>query len=213
MFASDARGRLVGAAPHLHVIRTPDAVICRCHADLADEVADAVARLAGRPRGRPAQWSQEYAAYVRALSPAGPLKAIRAGPIYGFPKRSAPFDSVTAIDETNADLLLGGLDEWRPDVAAGLPMMAVVVNGRAVSVCASVNASPAAHCAGVETVPEYRGRGLAAMVVAGWARAVQAAGAAPFYGTTFDNVASQGVAKRLGLNLIGGEFSIECERG
>jgi hypothetical protein len=47
--------------------------------------------------------------------------------------------------------------------------------------------------------------------VAAWAKAVNAAGAAPFYSAAFDNETSQGVAKRLGLSLIGSEFSIECE--
>ncbi len=48
--------------------------------------------------------------------------------------------------------------------------------------------------------------------VAGWARAVQASGATPFYGTTFDNIASQRLAARLGLSLVGAGFSLTCER-
>jgi hypothetical protein len=53
--------------------------------------------------------------------------------------------------------------------------------------------------------------GFGARAVLAWARAVRSQGAAPIYGTTFDNIASQGVARRLGLTLIAGEFSIECE--
>jgi hypothetical protein len=64
MFASDARCRLVGHAPSLHLLRTPDILICRCHADLVDEVADALEELAQRPRGRPSAWAREYADYV-----------------------------------------------------------------------------------------------------------------------------------------------------
>jgi hypothetical protein len=213
MFATDGRGRLVGGAPLLHIVRTPDALIVRCRADLPDAIADAIAERAARPRGRPAHWSGEYADYARMLSAAGPLKAIRAGPLFSVPNLRSVGDDAVLIDEANADLLANGLDEWRPDVQAGLPMAAMVVGGRAVSICASVRASKLTHCAGVETVPAYRGRGLAAKAVAGWARAVQAGGAAPFYGTTFDNLASQGVARRLGLTLIGSEFSIECETG
>jgi hypothetical protein len=211
MFGADERGRLVGHAPRLHILRTKDTVICRCHADLPDEVADAIGRLARRLRGRPREWSHEYASYVRLISSTGPLKAIRAGPLYSFPDQSEGSDEAVSIYEGNADLLLHGLDEWRPDVVAGRPMAAMVVDGRAVSICTSVIASEAVHCAGVETLPEFRGRSLATKAVASWARAVQARGAAPFYGTTFDNLASQGVARRLELNLIGAEFSIECE--
>ncbi|MGH6835948.1 MAG: GNAT family N-acetyltransferase [Methylocella sp.] len=212
MFTSDERGRLTGYAPCLHLLRAPKRLICRCHADLADEVADALDGLARRPRGRPGEWAREYADYARVLSSVAPLKALRAGPIYSFPARSESGCAAVSINEDNAELLVGGLEEWRPDVAAGLPMMAMVVNGRAVSVCASVKASTSAHCAGVETLPAYRGRGFAPLAVAAWAQAVWALGAAPFYGTTFDNDASQGVARRLGLSLIGSEFSIECER-
>ncbi len=92
-------------------------------------------------------------------------------------------------------------------------MMAVIIEGRAVSLCTSVNASDAAHCAGVETLPDYRGRGFAARAVASWADAVRIGGAEPFYTTTFDNIASQGVATRLGLHVVASEFSIHCLAG
>ena len=212
MFASDERGRLSGAdAPHLHLLRTPQGLICQCHADLADEVADALYGLAKRPRGRPSEWASECADYAEALSSVAQLKALRAGLLHSFPAQSESNYTAVNISEDNAKLLIGGLEEWRPDIAGGLPMMAMVVNGRAVSICASIKASTAAHCAGVETLPAYRGKGFGSQAVAAWAQAVRALGAAPFYGTTFDNYASQRVARRLDLSLIGAEFSIECE--
>ena len=212
MFATDANGRLVGEVPHLHLLRTPETFIARCHADLSEETAARLADLAKRPRGRPSQWAREYADYVEVLRKVAPVQAIRAGPLYRFPSVIEAVGDAIAIGDDNADLLLGGLDEWRPDVAAGLPMVAVVVDGRAVSICASVNASKTAHCAGVETLAGYRGKGLAAQSVSAWAREVRTVGAEPVYGTTFDNLSSQGVARRLGLDLMASEFSIECRR-
>ncbi len=209
MFGADEKGRLIGHAPRLHILRTRDGVICRCHADLPDGVADEVGRLALAPRGRPRDWSRDHASYVRLVSAGGPLKAVRAGLLYCFPDPIAGGDEAVGIDQANADLLMQGLDEWRPDVGAGRPMAAMVVNGRSVSVCASVIASVTVHCAGVETLPQFRGRGLGRKAVASWARAVQAGGATPVYGTTFDNLASQGLASRLNLSLVGSEFSIE----
>ena len=211
LVGTDERGRLTGQAPRLYILRTPERVICRCHADLADAVARTLEALATRPRGRPSQWAREYADYLTVLADVAPLRSVRAGPLYSFPDRPAFQASATAIGADNADLLLGGLDEWRPDVAAGLPMLATVVDGKAVSICASVHASGVAHAAGVETLPAYRGQGLASRTVAAWAERVQTEGATPFYATTFDNIASQGVARRLGLNLVGSEFSVECE--
>jgi GNAT superfamily N-acetyltransferase len=213
MFASDERGRLFGTdAPHLHLLRTPEGLICRCHAGLADEVADALHGLAKRARGRPSEWASEYADYGKALSSVAQLKALRAGVLYSFPALSESNYAAVNICEDNAKLLIGGVEEWRSDIASGLPMTAMVVNGRAVSICASVKASTVAHCAGVETLPAYRGKGFASQAVAAWAKTVRALGAAPFYGTTFDNYASQRVARRLDPSLIGAEFSIECER-
>jgi hypothetical protein len=168
-----------------------------------------LAHIAERPRRRPTDWARDYADYANALAPAGPLTKIRSGPLYGFPASLPDGHGAVRIDETNADFLRGGLDEWLPDVADGTPMVAVVVDGRAVSVCASVRVSAAAHCAGVETLVDYRGRGLAALAVTAWARLVRAKGAAPVYGTTFDNLASQGVARALGLRLSASEFSVE----
>ena len=85
MFTSDERGRLTGPAPHLHLLKTPESLICRCHADLADVVAEELDGLARRPRGRPNEWAREYADYARVLSYVAPLKALRAGLIYSFP--------------------------------------------------------------------------------------------------------------------------------
>ena len=68
--------------------------------------------------------------------------------------------------------------------------------------------SPAVHCAGVETHLDFRRRGHAADAVAGWAFAVRALGAAPFYSTSWDNLASQAVAARLGFRLAALDFHV-----
>ena len=86
--------------------------------------------------------------------------------------------------------------------------MAMVEDGHAVAVCASVRISAAVHCAGVETRAEHRRRGHAVNAVAGWGRAVLALGATPFYSTSWENIASQRVAQRLGLTMVALDFSI-----
>jgi len=210
MFATDERGRLKGLAPHLYILRGAELVICRCHAELTDEIAITLEALSARRRGRPRDWACEYADYLRVLTLISPIKSMRAGPLYCFPTDFVSEPRCISIVESNSHLLSGGLDEWLPDVATGLPMMAVVDDGRAVSICTSVNASKLVHCAGVETLPDFRRRGFGSQAVAGWARRVQASGAIPFYATTFDNIASQQVAVRLGLHLVGAEFSLTC---
>ena len=115
---------------------------------------------------------------------------------------------VHPIDEGNAYLLRGGLEDWIPDVPHRQPFMAMVEDGNAVAVCASVRISAAVHCAGVETRPEHRHRAHAVNVAARWARAVRALGATPFDSTSWENLASRRVAARLGLPMVAVAFSI-----
>ena len=59
--------------------------------------------------------------------------------------------------------------------------------------------TPEVHEAGVETSASARGRGFPPAVVAAWARAVRELGAEPLYSTSWENTASQAVARKLGL--------------
>jgi GNAT superfamily N-acetyltransferase len=205
----DAQGRITGSGPHLHVLLTKDAVLCRCHADLSDEVVEALQRTALVDRGRQRDWPHDYGRYLNILASVGAVRAIRSGMLYCV--RDPPEGAAIRVTAANADLLRHGLDEWLPDIEAGRLIYASVVDGRAASICASVREADGVHAAGVETLPSHRRRGLAADAVAAWAGAVLRMGAIPLYGTTFDNLASQGVARSLGMELVGSEFSVECE--
>ena len=206
-------GRLSGDGPHFHIFRTPVRSVVRCHPGLGDDLAADLARLAARERGRPSAWAREYGDYLRVLGAVGPVAAVRAGPLYVAASAPPGGDEAVRITSDNADLLHGGLDEWLPDVAAGALMFAALADGRAAAVCASVSAWDAAHVAGVETAPAQRGKGMASRAAAAWAGAVLRLGATPVYGTTFDNLASQGVARRLGMQLVGSEFSVTLDLG
>jgi len=208
MLRLDARGRITGAGPHLHLLRTSDDVRCRCHADLSDDVVEALERIALAERGRQRDWARDYGRYLAVLASVAEVRTVRPGMLYRVV--DPPEAAAVRVTTANADLLRGGLDEWLADVEAGRLIYAAVVDGRAAAVCASVRQAEGVHAAGVETLPSHRRRGLAADAVAGWARAVLEAGATPLYGTTFDNLASQGVARRLNMDLVGSEFSVEC---
>ena len=88
------------------------------------------------------------------------------------------------------------------------PVMAVVVDGATASVCFSARSTPAATEAGVETLPEHRGRRYAGAVTVAWAAEVQRQGRIPLYSTSWTNHASRRVAARLGLIQYATDFHI-----
>jgi GNAT superfamily N-acetyltransferase len=211
MLGADAAGRLNGRGPHFYLLRTPHEVICRVHTRVDPDAVLALEQIAMAERGRQRDWPLEYGHYLRILGSLATVKAVRAGPLFTVPASVDTAPAATRIGRDNVDLLRGGLDEWLPDAAAGRLIYAALADGRAVSICASVQSFAGAHVAGVETLPAYRGRGLGAQTVAAWATAVARLNATALFGTSFDNLASQGIARRLGMTLLGAEFSIECD--
>ncbi len=145
---------------------------------------------------------------MRLLEAHAPVQELWMGPAYHFTEYPEPSRPLLAITETNAERLRGGFEKLVEELPEWQPFLAIVEENRAVAVCRSVRITPAAHEAGVETLPEFRGRGYAKDMVAGWARSVRSMGAIPLYGTSWDNTASQAVAKKLRLVPYGADFHI-----
>lgn len=217
LYTTDDRQRLLTSnewdarpAPRFHLMRTGVGPLCRCRAGLPDDLAarlEALGRdeVLGEP---PAERPMREATYLDLLGCQAPVTQIWAGPVYRADAVPPPARLAVAIDESNAGLLRPLFPDWLPDVPHRRPFLAIVEGGRAVAICASVRISAAVHCAGVETHPDHRGRGHAAMVVANWAQAVRALGAVPFYSTSWSNQASRAVAARLGLVLMATDFHL-----
>jgi len=133
-----------------------------------------------------------------------------AGPAYRFPALLPPVTDAVAITSDNAGLLEADFPDWLAEVPLRQPFMALLVERRVVSICCSVRIGALVHEAGVETHPLWRGRGCAAQVTAAWAAIVWATyGAHPVYSTTWENAASQAVAKRLRLVQFGVDFDLK----
>ncbi|MGH7024298.1 MAG: GNAT family N-acetyltransferase [Caulobacteraceae bacterium] len=213
LYRHDRRGRMVsvnewsaGAPPKFFMMRTAWGAIARVSAGVPDDpAAELIALAAAEPLADPPyETPRSLARYLALLNAA----SFRAGPAFVFTREPPPAPDAVTINEHNAELLRGGFEAWLPDVGRRGPFVAIIVEGRAVSLCASVRITPFVHCAGVETLPAFRRQGHGARVASAWARAVRRLGATPFYSTSWDNLASRAVARRLGLELAGVDFQV-----
>lgn len=218
LFTHDARSRLLFVnepdrgvlAPSLFFGRTREGNLWRFRADLPEVlIAELEMLCLDEPVGVEFQSPPRHVeSYVRLLETHTPQHKPWMGPAYHFAEHIEPSRPLLAMTETNTELLYGGFEKLIPELPAWQPFRALIEKGRAVSVCRSVRITSAAHEAGVETLPEFRGQGYAKEVVAGWAHVVQSMGAIPLYRTSWENTASQAVAKKLHLVPYGADFQI-----
>jgi GNAT superfamily N-acetyltransferase len=215
LFTHDAEGRMVAdnepdgdPAPRFFLWRTREGNAWRVRHDVPEHI---VQRLHALVAAEPVP--DDLQAPPVCLDAA--LDALRLddepvvghhGPHYRFPAGMPVPDGVTRITRENLHLLrrmVGRIDALDRDFDHVEPWMSMVVDGAAVASCFSSRLTDRAAEARVDTLEEYRGRGYAPAVVAAWARAVRDSGRVPFYGTSWDNTASQAVARKLNLVQFG----------
>ena len=132
---------------------------------------------------------------------------IQAGPAFTFPAGIAQPKEIVLISELS--LLERHFRGWTADeIPECSPIMAIIEEGAAISVCFCARRSATAAEAGVETAERFRGRGLGARVTAAWARAVEATGRLPIYSTSWKNAPSLGLARKLSLSLCASDWSL-----
>ena len=132
---------------------------------------------------------------------------VHAGPALHFPDALPDPTGVVFLDEVGR--LTRHFRDWRAEEVDGrTPIAAVEHEDGAISVCCCARKSEHAAEAGLETAPGFRGRGLAVRVSAAWALAVRSSGRTPLYSTSWDNAASLAVARKLGLRIYAGAWSL-----
>jgi RimJ/RimL family protein N-acetyltransferase len=216
LFRFDERGRIVGSnepngrfAPRLFLGRTKDGHVSRYGATLPDAVVQRIEEIIERePRVADLTPEPVVADALReALSQHAPVTREAGGPAYYFPEVIAVPGNVVQLTDANRDVARDTFRWLYDDLPGWAPGFAVVEDGVAVSACCSSRIGIDAAEAGVDTLPEYRGRGYASAVTAAWAEAIRASGRIPLYSTAWDNLASQAVARRLGLIMYGADMS------
>ena len=200
----------VTPAPRFFFGNTNEGAICRFRQDLPDNIVTQlkeVAAIEPMPMNS-LKIPSVHGQFKEILQSHAPIERVWVGPAYRFPEQIAPPPNVVRLSCTNAGLLKGDFAEMVSELNSYQPYLAIVEDSQAVSICRSVRLSSRAHEAGVDTLTGYRRRGYATSVVAAWALAVRALNRIPLYSTSWDNVASQGVARQLGLVQYGVDYHV-----
>lgn len=122
----------------------------------------------------------------RLLDPESPSEDVSRFTAYVFPDglTAASYPDVVRLPEPN-------------DI--GAPVFGCLNGAQVVCGCSSSRENDGSAEAWVWTEPDYRGRGYAGRATMAWAHDLQRRGKTPFYSHTWDNLASQSVARKLGL--------------
>lgn len=215
-FTCDARGRMLRTneprevarrlAPRLFLGRTLAGHVVRFGAAVPDALAKQLEAIIERhPPGDDLHEPPATVAAVReALERDAPVFAA-GGPAYRFPASIARPSEVVRLTGDNRALARETYPWLYDELADWQPCFAVVRDGAAVAVCFSSRLGAAAAEAGVDTLPAFRGHGYASAVTAAWGAAIREAGLLPLYSTAWENHASRGVARRVGLIMFGAD--------
>ncbi|WP_260867142.1 GNAT family N-acetyltransferase [Paenibacillus sp. Y412MC10] len=133
-----------------------------------------------------------------------PINNLWIGPAYVFPNaksRSCP--KAIQVTHENKELLKDHFRFTFEDFEYKQPCFVIMDEGIPVSICCSARQTSKADEASVFTHENYRGRGYGIEVSNAWAAEVQKQGRIALYSTSWDNFASQSVAKKLKLIQYG----------
>ena len=211
LFVLNSDGRITSTrepdpshGPAFSLVRSTTSCSWAMHADLPQKLADELYNLTREEP--PALGLRDAPAHTdRYVSLIG--GRIESGPAFVFPDAVAQPVHVVFVEELR--LLSPNFRGWAADETPGRsPILAVVEDGHAVSVCFCARRSDVAAEAGLETATAFRGRGFGPQVTAGWALAIRASGQVPLYSTSWDNDASLAVARKLGLVAYASSWSL-----
>lgn len=184
-----------GRGPAFSLVRSTTRCAWAVRVDLLQELGDELDNLAGEEppvlnlRDAPVH-SDRYMSLVGGQ--------IESGPAFIFPDLVTQPADIVFIEDLR--LLTRNFPELTAgDIPGRSPILAVVEEGHAVSVCLCARRSDVAAEAGLETATAFRGRGFGPRVTAAWALAIRASGRIPLYSTSWTNDASLAVARKLSL--------------
>ena len=201
-FVSDEHGRITrtreplsSSGPQFTLVRSKNSCAWAVRMDIPQDIAEELDGLANL--------ESPVSDFRTAPEQAKRYQALLDGPVHSglafeFPSRIARPTGIAHIqDVRRLERHFSGWEEI--EIPGRIPIIGIVEDGNAVSVCFCARRSDIAAEAGVETVVEHRGRGLGTKVVAAWASAILDGGRTPLYSTSWSNEASLAVAGKLEL--------------
>lgn len=217
LYRLDADRRLVESnearperAPRVFIGRTEAGVVFHPRQDLDPDLIAEVARLVRELPPYPERRGdvEVYAAIEAAVAHDAPIAFRWHGLAYDFAQPpQPPHPEVVEIAEDRS-ALVGQFEDFKTKLDEMPPFYGIVRDGAVVSGCYSARLTDDAAEAGVDTNPEFRGQGFAAAVTNAWRVAIEASGRVALYSTSYDNVSSQAVSRRLGLRQYAETLSL-----
>ena len=211
MFLLDREGRIVstrepepGRVPIFFLVRSSEGCAWAVRSDVSPNIARELDNLAREEPLAPDFESQPVNAsrYMELVK-----GRIISGPAFAFPDMVTKQADVVLVEDLG--LLERNFQGWTANEIAGRsPILAVVEDGHAVSVCCCARRSDLAAEAGLETAAAFRGRGYGPRVTSAWAMEIQSSGRIPLYSTSWANEASLAVARKLGLLMYASDWSL-----
>lgn len=210
LYAHDSLGRITKInefeghpAPRLFWGKTNKGNVLRFRSDVPDDIANKIVQIINNSDDT----NIVLAKVINELEQQTRINSIWMGPAYVFANYFRASQAIK-VTKDNREYLEPGFKKLLTELKYREPCFMAIENNKAVSVCFSARNTVRAAEAGIETLEEYRGKGYGIAVASAWSAAVQVSGKIALYSTSWDNYASQAVAKRLQLALYGTDVSI-----
>jgi len=217
LLARDTHGRLTTTrdaaarpAPRLFLGRSGEENVWAVRGDVDPATRDELERLcSAEPKFDVSHAKQDPSCRERARDLLAPVELEWRGPAYVLPEELPRDDRAREVAADDRAAWNEAFPWLAEDFEALAPVVIAFEAGQPAAVCHSPRGcTDAAAEAGVETLEAFRGRGLATAAVACWAHAVQRSGRLALYSTSWQNTASQAVARRLAARLYGEDWHL-----
>ncbi|MBA3946338.1 MAG: GNAT family N-acetyltransferase [Herpetosiphonaceae bacterium] len=213
LFTHDATGRIrwinepgERPAPRFFFGRTKEGNLWRFRHDVPLEVVRRLETLAAAEPVTDDLCAEpvHLAAYQTALQEHAEIAGQSWGPAYYFPDEIQVPSNGVMITEANVELLRTLIPELEMqnisrELSVRRPWVVIVEHGSGVACCFCARKTEQVAEAGVWTLEAFLRRGYALASATAWAQYLRTTGRIPLYSTSWENIASQAVARKLGL--------------